>query len=386
LTVGSVAHGGMCVARADGLVIFVRHALPGERVLAKVTETGRRYWRADAVQILEASPDRVREPCSHARPGHCGGCDWQHVTLTRQRELKATVIREQLHRLAGLDVEVEVAEVPGSPDGLGWRTRVRFAVGPDGRAGLHRHRSDTIERLEACPIAASGINASGVLDRRWDPRTEVAVEVAGEDLRIEGTLHAADAGPPYPPPQALTYEVAGRRFRVSPGSFWQVHPAAAEILSDTVLEMLAPAEGERALDLYAGVGLFAARLAEAVGPTGSVLAVEGLPSAIADALVNLADLPQALVREAPVNAASVTAGGRPNVVVLDPPRSGAGRQVIEALAAAEPRAIAYVACDPAPFARDVAVAAESGYALRALRAFDLFPMTAHVECVALLQR
>jgi tRNA/tmRNA/rRNA uracil-C5-methylase (TrmA/RlmC/RlmD family) len=139
----------MCVARADGLVVFVRHALPGERVLAQVTETGRRYWRADAVRILEPSPDRVAEPCPHARPGRCGGCDWQHVTLSRQRKLKAAVIREQLRRLAGLDVDVQVQEAPASPDGLGWRTRVRFAVGADGRAGLHRHRSEAVERLEA---------------------------------------------------------------------------------------------------------------------------------------------------------------------------------------------------------------------------------------------
>lgn len=377
----------MCVARAEGLVIFVRHALPGERVLAQVTETGRRYWRADAIQVLDASPDRVPEPCPHARPGRCGGCDWQHVTLPRQRELKAAVVREQMQRLAGLDIDVRVEEVPGSPDGLGWRSRVRFAVGPDGGAGLHRHRSETVELLAACPIAAPGINASGVLDRRWLPGTEVSVEVAGDDIRVEGVLAGQSGDPrqPYPPAHPLTYEVAGRRFRVSPRSFWQVHPAAAATLSDAVLQVLAPRAGERALDLYAGVGLFAARLAEAVGPTGSVLAVEGFPPAAADALANLADLPHALVREAAVNVASVTGSGAPDVVVLDPPRSGAGRAVMSALAGLRPRAIAYVACDPAPFARDVALAAESGYALRSLRAFDLFPMTAHVECVALLE-
>jgi tRNA/tmRNA/rRNA uracil-C5-methylase (TrmA/RlmC/RlmD family) len=212
----------------------------------------------------------------------------------------------------------------------------------------------------------------------------VGVEVADEQLRVEGAPHPADAGSPYPPPRSLSYDVAGRRFQVSPGSFWQVHPSAATLLSETVLELLAPRPGERAVDLYAGVGLFAARLAESVGPTGAVLAIEGWPSAAADALANLADLPHALVREAPVSATTVAAAGRPDIVVLDPPRSGAGRPVMTALAAAEPRAIAYVACDPAPFARDVAVAAEHGYALRELRAFDLFPMTAHVECIGLL--
>ena len=409
LTVGPVAHGGMCVARTHslppvpagtpgappgpgGLVVFVRHALPGEQVLARVTGTGRRFWRADAVEILVPSPDRVPEPCPHAHPGGCGGCDWQHVALARQRRLKADVVREQLSRLAGLDIPVVVEEVPGTPDGLGWRTRVRFAVDADGRVGLHRHRSDEVEPLTGCPIAAPQVGASGVFERRWRPGSEVEVEVetsaggpgGASAVRLTGE-HPEGGAPALTGPAVLRHHVAGRDYRVSPGSFWQVHPAAATTLSDTVLAMLAPAAGERALDLYAGAGLFAARLAEAVGAQGSVLAVEGAPAAAADAVHNLADLPQAMVRQAAVSAATLRGGGDPDVVVLDPPRSGAGRAVVAALTALRPRAIAYVACDPAALGRDVALAAEAGYRLTALRAFDLFPMTSHVECVALLE-
>ena len=147
LKAGEVAHGGWCVARpADGPVIFVRHALPGERVLARVTEVTTRLARAEAVQILAASPDRVEPPCPHAHPGGCGGCDWQHAALPAQRSLKAAVVRQQLRRLAGLDMEVTVEPLPGDAGaepgaGLGWRTRVQFAVRADGVAGLRAHRS-----------------------------------------------------------------------------------------------------------------------------------------------------------------------------------------------------------------------------------------------------
>src|SRR5215467_5176139 len=143
--VGDVAQGGWCVARPAGApVVFVRHALPGERVIARVTEVTSRFARADAVEIRKPSPDRVTPPCPSARPGGCGGCDWQHAGLPAQRALKAEVIAEQLRRIAGLDREVTVEPVPGDDDGLGWRTRVRYTVGPDGTAGLLAHRSHDV--------------------------------------------------------------------------------------------------------------------------------------------------------------------------------------------------------------------------------------------------
>ena len=155
VTAGDVAHGGWCVARPDdGPVVFVRHALPGETVLARVTDVTSRLARAEAIDILTRSPDRVEPPCPHAVPGDCGGCDWQHATLPAQRSLKAAVIRQQLKRLAGLDREVTVEALPGDEEdaraespapGLGWRTRVQFAVRPDGVAGPTR-----------APLARSG--------------------------------------------------------------------------------------------------------------------------------------------------------------------------------------------------------------------------------------
>ena len=345
--VGPVAHGGHCVVRLpapESRVVFVRHAVPGERVTLEITEgtEGDRFWRADAVAVLEPSPDRVAAPCPYAGPGACGGCDLQHVSLPRQRLLKGEVVREQLSRLAGLDLDVTVEPVPGDPphedDGLRWRTRQRFVPLPDGGHGMRKHRSHDVVPVDDCLIAGA----------------------------------------------APSHLVRGVPFEVAAGTgFWQVHPGAPETLVATVLGMLSPRPGESVLDLYAGVGLFARFLAEAVGPAGAVTLVEGDADACRHAAVNV---PGADVLTGDV--AEVLAGMPPapvDLVVLDPPRTGAKRAVVEQVVARRPRAAAYVACDPAALARDVAIFAEHGYLLRGLRAFDAFPMTHHVECVALLE-
>ena len=356
-----MAAGGACAARTEeGQVVFVRHALPGERVRAQVTERHRSYLRADAIEILEASADRVAPPCPHAGPGRCGGCDWQHVGLGRQRQLKAEVLAGQLRHLAGLDLEVAVEEVPGSPDGLGWRTRVRYTVDRAGRAGFRRHRSHQVEPVERCLIAAPEVDAAGVTRRRW-PDVE-SIEVPGPTEHV----------------------VRGRRFRTGPGAFWQVHPAAPEVLVDAVMSGLDPEPGERALDLYGGAGIFAAFMAEAVGPDGEVVLVESGRRAVADAAANLARLPSARVRRAAVDPALVAELSPADLIVLDPPRAGAGAKVSAALAASGARRLAYVACDPAALGRDLAVFLAAGWTVHSLRAFDLFPMTQHVEAVAVL--
>lgn len=393
LDVGAPGHGGFCVARWQGRAVFVRHALPGERVRARVTEARRSYLRADAIEVLTASPDRVPPPCPYAGPGRCGGCDWQHVRPVAQRRLKSTVLAEQLRRLAGIEWPVEVAAVPGSADGLGWRTRVSFAVRPDGVAGLRRHRSHDVVPVERCLIAAPGVESVGAERTRWPGAAAVEVVASastGEHTVVVTPRRAGvrSSGPvPGKPANPVVHELAaGRRWRVSGSGFWQVHPAAAELLAGVVTELLAPRYGERALDLYSGVGLFAGVLAAAVGTFGQVLAVEGNAAAVADARHNLADLPQVEVRRARIDAAAVARWRlTPDLIVLDPPRAGAGPALVGVLAGMRPRAVAYVACDPASLARDLAAFAAAGYPLRQLRAFDLFPMTGHIECVALVE-
>lgn len=449
--VGPVAHGGHCVARlgGDGVVLFVRHALPGERVLARVTEVGPqgRYLRADAVEVLTASPDRVDRPCPFAGPGRCGGCDWQHADLAAQRRLKTDVVVEQLRRLGGMSEEeierlgVACEAVPGDEHGLRWRTRVEFAVrrgAPVASVGLRAHRSHDVVPVDDCLIASRAVVATGVLDQP-PPAGVVALDVVapsvGEPvvipLGLSGTGRGDDRGgrrrggrgrhdrraasrrgarqsprPVGPVPDVVervvtqhpaaagdTDPTAGlgtteRAYTLSARGFWQVHPGAASTFTQQVLDWLRPRPGERALDLYSGVGLFAVPLAHAVGEHGSVLAVEADGDATRAAEGHLSAYPWARAVAEPVERALerlVADGERVDLVVLDPPRTGAGRAVVEALAALGPRAVVYVACDPAALARDLSAAREVGLEVEALRVLDAFPMTHHVECLALLR-
>jgi tRNA/tmRNA/rRNA uracil-C5-methylase (TrmA/RlmC/RlmD family) len=457
LNVGPVAAGGHCVARHEGRVVFVRHALPGERVVALVTEDrGGSYCRADAVRVLTASADRVEPPCPHAGPGRCGGCDWQHASAAAQRALKAAVLREQLTRLARLpDVPVTVEELPGGL--LGWRTRVRYAIDSGGRTALRRHRSHQLEPVGHCPLGTDAVTAvtAATGDRDWPPGAEIEVVGSGPTVLLaaaaEDDPRAPAGGSVLAGPPRVREHAAGRDWELAATGFWQVHPAAADVLAGCVLDFLAPAPGETALDLYAGAGLFAGLFAAAVGPAGRVVAVEADPQAAADARANLATgtrpagatdpaaaqppagsavprgeggatLPAALqpptgpaagrgeggatlpaaagatagaaagggaaveVRTARVSAGLLGGLGiAPDVAVLDPPRAGAGPDVLTALLALRPRAVAYVSCDPAALARDLRAAVDAGWRLARLRAFDCFPMTQHVETVALLE-
>lgn len=417
--VTGVAHGGHAVARHEGQVLFVRHALPGERVRARVTEVGAgaRFVRADAVAVTVASPDRVEAPCPWAGPGRCGGCDLQHVALPRQRALKAEVVREQLARLAGLDVDVLVEPVPGDDAGLGWRTRVEFAVDAAGRAGLRRHRSHEVVPVDRCRIAAPGVHGLGVTERRWPDA--VAVDAVAPSRGEPVAVPVTAGGSSTPGPSVLervetswrapdgSVRAWSRELSVGARGFWQVHPGAAATFVAAVMEGAAVRPGERAVDLYCGVGLFAAALADEVGPGGQVVAVEADAEAAGRARALLEPLGNAVVVTARVDDAlgvprhhgrsrhqRRASGGRrvrsallperADVVVLDPPRTGAGADVVRAVIQMTPRAVVYVACDPAALARDVATFAAGGYRLERLRAFDAFPMTHHVECVAVL--
>ena len=435
LEVGDVAHGGWCVARQpDGRVVFVRHALPGERVRAHLTDTTAKFARAEAVEIVRASPDRVAPPCPHARPGGCGGCDWQHASLAAQRRLKADVIVHQLRRIAGLDRAVTVEPLAGDDGGLGWRTRIRFSVGPDGSAGLLRHRSHEVVGVGDCPIAHPLVSRVGVTGQRWDQTGSVEVVVSpgsgeraviitararraggragprGRPLAIPAgalltgradTVLALGPGGRLTPLRGRGYvrqRAGGRAWRVGAGTFWQVHPGAADTLATAVLEALKPGDGDRALDLFCGAGLFTGVLAEAVGPQGTVIGVEGDRAAVRDARYNLREWPWARVHHGDVGATLARQSWpEAGLAVLDPPRAGAGRAVIGRLLrpqgtpgadagtpASRLRRVAYVSCDPATLARDIAVFAEFGWKLEALRAFDAFPMTHHVECLATL--
>jgi tRNA/tmRNA/rRNA uracil-C5-methylase (TrmA/RlmC/RlmD family) len=325
----------------------------------------------------------VRTPCALAAPGLCGGCDWQHATPEFQRELKARVVAEQLSRLAGIDWPVEVEALPGGS--LNWRSRVRLVAGRDGRAGLRAHRSHRVVALDDCPIAVPGALAP-VVARRWRPGTELEVTSDGD-----GRTHVRELSVVRGKRRAkqlsggtAVQHAAGRDWRLDAHGFWQVHHAAADALAAVVGEWAKAPQDALAWDLYSGAGLFASVLAGQVGPGGEVVAVESGRRAVADGEAALADLPQVHWRAGRTEQVLPELPGRPEVVVLDPPRSGAGRVVVESIVERQPARVVYVACDPAALARDLATFAGSGYRLAELRAFDAFPMTHHVECVALI--
>jgi tRNA/tmRNA/rRNA uracil-C5-methylase (TrmA/RlmC/RlmD family) len=389
--VGAVAHGGHCVARSEGRVVFVRHALPGERVIVEVTEDkGGSFCRGDAVEIITPSADRVTPPCSLAAPGGCGGCDWQHASADAQRELKAAVVAEHLLKATGVDVPVVVEELPGGL--LEWRTRVRMAVSYDGVAGFRGHRSHWIVPIGHCPITVPGLVETAAA-KDWAPNAELELVRDGA-----GRFNSRQLGPPqmlgrrrlFPrhliegSGEAVEF-AAGRHWEMDAFTFWQVHPAAADTLASVVAEWAEASPGACAWDLYSGVGLFASVLAAQVGPDGLVRAVEQ-SSAAFDSIRILEDLPQVEVIPQKVESALAEAldGPAPEVVVLDPPRKGAGHEVVDQIAARRPARVIYVACDPAALGRDVARFATHSYRLELVRAFDAFPMTHHVETVALL--
>lgn len=405
--VGPVAHGGHCVARHEGRVIFVRHALPGERVRVRLVQAGAkdRFWRGDAVEVLEASPDRVEPAWPAAGPGGVGGGELSHVALPAQRAWKATVVAEQLARLARLDRDVTVEAAPGDDErgGLGWRTRIDLVADDEGRAGMLGHRSHDVHALRSMPLATTEVaalaRAEGVFSRRWRPgsRLEVVAPAGGAPglLLVDGVpghLGTPDQRPNARRSVVETVEVGGREYsyRVAADGFWQVHREAPGLLAAAVLDAVGDVDGGRVVDLFSGAGLFSAPLADAVGASGRVVTVEGDERAVRDARRTLHDAPNAELHVGDVARVLASgehgAAGGADVVVLDPPRAGAGRGVVDAVAGLTPRRVVYVACDPAALARDVGLLGEAGYELTGLRAFDLFPMTHHVECVAVLDR
>lgn len=382
VTIEKIAHGGHFIARHEGAVIFVRHAIPDEVCTIEITSVGTSFNRADVISVESTSSDRVSAPCRYAHRQGCGGCDFQHIRPARQRELKSDVITEQFARIAKMEISVEVEEVSAP---LGWRTRCAAVTTKAGALGFYQSRSHSIVPVDDCRILVPEMKFAELSARgaKADQRIEISLSNTGErtiasaNTREETPVRTSDG------PDVAHYEIAGRVLEVSQKSFWQSHKDAPRVLTEVVKEFAQVLPGDHVLDLYGGVGLFTAALLTDVGSEGSINLVEGSKSATADARRNFAQDPNVSVHTGDV-AKILPRFSQANVVVLDPPREGAGKEVIAECARLLPRTIVYVACDPAALARDVSYLREYGYALQQLRSFDLFPMTHHIECVALL--
>ncbi len=389
LVTGPPANGGSCIARHDGRVVFVRYALPDERVRARVTTEKGSHWHAEVVEVLEASPDRVEPLCPIAGVDGSGCCDLSFVTPEAARALKADVVANQLSRLGGYEWE-GVAEAVGAAGATGWRTRVRLDTGADGRAGFHRYHSPELVTELACAQVADGM-LDGLDELRWPPGAQLHV-VLDDDARRHVVQSGPRAGRKVAPTQVVEgdYEavqrVGERTWLVPATAFWQAHRDAARVYSGLIAEWAQLTPGLTAWDLYGGAGVFAAVLADGVGDAGRVMTVDTSRGSARAARTALADLPWVDVVTDSVRRALTAQPHRADVAVLDPPRTGAGREVIDLLAAAGVPRIVHIGCEAASFARDVGLYRGHGYSVEDLRVFDSFPLTHHVECVAVLTR
>jgi tRNA/tmRNA/rRNA uracil-C5-methylase (TrmA/RlmC/RlmD family) len=378
LVIGPVAHGGHFVARHNGQVIFVRHGITNELVKIKITAVSSKIAHADVIEVLTAAPSRVSPPCQYA--GKCGGCDFQHIDLHTQRKLKAEIIKEQFMRIGKIDLpalgfNLEVNEVEPS-NGLHWRTRMDFAVSSNGKIGFFGARSNEVVEISQCLIADERMNVSELAARTWksDARVEVAVSSTSE-------VSVMRSGRSISGPTQIVEQVGGNSFKISPEAFWQSHKSAPVTLVKAALAELGVKSNDHVCDLYSGVGLFAAAILKELGEQGFITLIESDKSAVADARKvflnksNVKILGGLVAQQLPIVK-------RADLILLDPPRTGAGEVVIKQLVKLKPRKIVYVACDPAALARDSKTLIDAGYKLDHISAYDLFPMTQHIECVA----
>ncbi len=382
LTVERLAAGGDGVARSpDGVTVFVPLAAPGDRLRVRVTETRRRYRRAEIVEVL--APGAARVPPRCAAFGRCGGCAWQHLDYAAQLDAKRAILADALQRIGGHTLDRRPDIVP-SPEPYGYRMRARV-LARRGTVGYRARRSHELCATSECPVLAPGLLAAlDEVRERTASRREFSEWEIG--LGSDGAVHVAESGAPpvTSDPSSAILEVGADALLLSPGTFSQANGLLWDALHERVVE--AAGRGERVLELYAGAGFFTLGLARRFG---RVVAVESSRSAAADLRGNLS---RAGIRDVDVIEAAVERvvprriDTRPDVVVLDPPRAGLPEPVCRGIADLTPRRIVYLSCDPATLARDTARLVAHGYALERTEGFDLFPQTAHLEALAVLER
>ena len=385
LRIDKVANGGFCIARHNGQAVFVRKSLPGELVKAEITQINKKYLRATVIEVIEPSEMRVDPPCIYS--SSCGGCDWQHAELSFQRELKSQVVIEQLAHLGNVEnvnneplSKFKVQALSDTETGLRWRTRNRYANLGGYSIGMRMPRSRSAIEIDDCLIAdEESVELAKSALHLGSDEIATAVSSTGQSVLVD------QRGGPW-----LDEVVEDRRWRIHAGSFWQVHKKAPEVFVNTVRKMAQLGAGDTLLDLYSGAGLFAACLAKDVTSAGTVIAVESSIDAVRDARRSCSDLANLELITADVakwlrdNRSANK--DRFKVVILDPPRTGAGADVIAAIADCAKETIVYVACDPAALGRDTGYLAQHGWRLIELVGLDAFPNTSHVECIAKFSR
>jgi 23S rRNA (uracil1939-C5)-methyltransferase len=392
-------YGGEALGRLpDGRAVFVPFAIPGEKVRLRLVEEKRGHARAELLEVLEPAPERITPRCLHF--GVCGGCHYQHLPYPAQLEAKQAILKDQLKRIGGLPDPPVNPPVP-SPREWYYRNHVQFALTSQGELAYHKLRSDEVFAVRECHLPEEALNAAWPL-LNFEPIRELeriglrqgageeillvlesevleAPEMSVEELDISA-VHLSPAGPlVMAGSDHLVMEALGRPFRVSAGSFFQVNTPMAEAMVQHLLETLPLTPQTVALDIYCGVGLFSAFLA---GKAGRVIGIESNPSAADDFVFNLDEFEHVELYEAEAEEVLPWLEVQPEVVVVDPPRAGLGRAVLEGLVRLRPAHLAYVSCDPSTLARDAKRLGEAGYRLRQITPFDLFPQTFHIESIS----
>ncbi|MEH0146259.1 TRAM domain-containing protein [Corynebacterium sp. Q4381] len=384
-----IAHGGEGIGQLeDGRVVFIPGAIPGDTVEANITKSKKRWARAELTEVVEASEDRVVPACPAAAAG-AGCCDYSHINPAAQPELKRDVLRGQLASIAGVrddDLAGGIALRTLQPT-LGWRTRVRLGVDESGRAGVRRARSGDVIASQRCTQPVPGLMD---LDQRFTPGSEVVavIDAAGarhvvETARVQRGRRVEAIENVVEGTGEVTERIGGVEFRFPATAFWQAHVRAPEVYSEIIRSWGAGDYANPvAWDLYGGVGAFVPAIAEATGGA-HIMSVDYSPAATAAQQRGLAAFDVEMV--AGKVEASVGKLKPPGLVVLDPPRAGAGEPVVAAVAAARPERVIHIGCDPATFARDLAAWRASGYGVGSIVLVDAFPNTHHFESIALLE-
>ncbi len=403
LKIDRLAYGGDAVSRlADGRVVFVPYAIPGELVRVQLVEEKARHARARLVEVLEPSPERILPRCRHYTT--CGGCHYQHMQYSAQLKAKAAILREQLERIGGVR-EVPEIESIASPEPWYYRNHIQFHLTPQGQLGFQKAHSDQAFAIQECHLPEASLN------RLW-PQIEIEPAVGlerislrqglGDDqmiilesstpeslefsiealpvsiIQIDMAWSLVLAGSDH-----IIMEVLGRRFKVSANSFFQVNTQQAANLVQRMLDHISLAEGLTVLDVYSGVGLFSAFLAPKVT---RLVGIEISPEACSDFTDNLDEFNHVELYEATAEVVLGAKAFKPEVIVMDPPRAGLGAKTVEGILSQGAECLAYISCDPATLARDGKMLIAGGYKLQNLVLIDMFPQTYHIESLSIWEK
>lgn len=379
LNIEKVAHGGFCVARHEGIVIFVRHALPNEKVEAQLISLapGKKSWFAQTLKVINASKFRRNSPCLYFKSDGCGGCDWMHTSASYQRQLKLEVLIELLERLGKITHAREICRMNDvDPEEKNWRTKIRVIANDKGELGFRKYRSSEIQVIDKCLIAAEEINKS---------LNEVGKKISGSEIELIKNNEEVIVLGKDSKNIKINRTVNDDNYEASGSGFWQIHPKSLDVLSELIEKDIKKMSVESFLDLYSGVGVFSSVILK-IFPNASGFVIESDKEAAESAKKNLSQFKKVKILKQKVENWIFTTREKFDLIVLDPPRSGAGVKVMQSICKKAKQKIIYIACDPASLARDTAVAKENGWVLEKVEVYDLFPMTHHFESVAVFTR